>query len=100
MTLKSLTLPAGSYVVMARTMIGTLGTADAACDLHSQGSQIDTTWLGATSSSSELPVSLVGTVELSTGSEKIDLDCRSYQPNASANGSNIIAIKAAAVTGS
>jgi len=102
-TLKSLSLPGGSYVVMAKTTIGTSGNADTRCALDADNSQlgwvIDDNWAGEASPNSQLPLSLVGTVDSSPEST-VTLDCRSYQPNASAYGSNLVAIKVESVTGS
>jgi hypothetical protein len=105
-TVKSLTLPAGSYVVFGKSQLKTSSAPDASCALDEETSEIgkviDEDFLGPPSSGSSghETLSLAATVHSRIDSIKITLDCRSWQPNAAAYDANIVAIKVGSVTGS
>jgi len=102
--LKTLTLPAGSYVVIGKTTLGTPSTRDVHCALDYEtsglGGVIDDLWSGGASSGQEWgPLNLAGTAASGDENIQVTLACRSYQPNASVSGSNIVAIKVGSITG-
>jgi hypothetical protein len=103
-TLKSLALPGGYYVIFAKSQIRTGSTPDAACSLEYDdpdiGTIIDEAFLGAgaQASAGSDTLSLTTTLQNPYRPFKLRLACRSWQPNAAAYDANIVAIKVGSVT--